>query len=626
MLLSAASLVLQPFAQVGVLKYPPASVNGDQFLINFYSTFTAGDPYETGTPYNIGYDAHACHGVELPSGLLIAAGHSWETESRTANTSYWRSAFLIATKPTGEMAWHYLSSQPKTDEGVVAVTAMLADAGGDVIAAGFNKAVGNRYKRWLIRLDAATGALVWAKTFNTTAVEGPNSHSTFEAIATDIEGGVLLGGVTNNVGGQEFRFKSAGNIPQGDAFAWRISQEALLRPGGPTDADVTFSWTSHSWTSVKAIRTGGDGHGSAIALVHREALGGAEAGLVLLNFSTGTPIWGPIAYPQHTEGTDVAVAPDGSGYAITGHGSTVAKAKPSEYLGRLTRVTKAGAYLWTQNISSDPTSPDIIYNECWGVQPFYYGGAWIGWILSCGTGIESSDHCMDTRISATRQAWCTAGATTTFGIPRLPSVWSNMIAVTGDSQVASSPATLLGSSVTSYVRPGELPSTSGSSAAEFVAPCAAGGYYVTTDEVFGAGFLRLFGPPSATPTATTATTTAPPAAKTMSLFAKMAASALSGRKFGKPGSWGNVAPGGTPVDRSREFGTPESADPRQDEDEQREDRRQRRWLRREARSERRKERRSARRCARRGNCDETPQVLDARSALSDETVKTAEEA
>ena len=101
MLLSAASLVLQPFAQVGVLKYPPASVNGDQFLINFYSTFTAGDPYETGTPYNIGYDAHACHGVELPSGLLIAAGHSWETESRTANSSYWRSAFLIATKPFG---------------------------------------------------------------------------------------------------------------------------------------------------------------------------------------------------------------------------------------------------------------------------------------------------------------------------------------------------------------------------------------------------------------------------------------------------------------------------------------------------------------------------------------------
>ena len=41
MLLSAASLVLQPFAQVGVLKYPPASVNGDQFLVNFYSTFTA---------------------------------------------------------------------------------------------------------------------------------------------------------------------------------------------------------------------------------------------------------------------------------------------------------------------------------------------------------------------------------------------------------------------------------------------------------------------------------------------------------------------------------------------------------------------------------------------------------
>merc|ERR1712070_105043 len=85
----------------------------------------------------------------------------------------------------------------------------------------------------------------------------------------DGKGGVYLGGLINNKYGSEFKFKSAGNVPLGDAFAWHIPAKALNKKGGPTTKDVAWSWTDKAWTSVKAIRVG-DKKLNPIALVHRE--------------------------------------------------------------------------------------------------------------------------------------------------------------------------------------------------------------------------------------------------------------------------------------------------------------------------------------------------------------------
>lgn len=54
-----------PQTASNAVSYPAASVNPAAALpVSFYSAFTAGDPRETGTPYNIGFDAHAVHGLE----------------------------------------------------------------------------------------------------------------------------------------------------------------------------------------------------------------------------------------------------------------------------------------------------------------------------------------------------------------------------------------------------------------------------------------------------------------------------------------------------------------------------------------------------------------------------------
>lgn len=286
-------------------------------------------------------------------------------------------------------------------------------------------------------------------------------------------------------------------MAQGDAFVWRLPQEALLRPGGPTDADLSWAWLDSAWTSVKAVRVG-DAAGNAIVLVHREAAGGQmEAGLAMLRHDTGAQLWGPTAYPQQTEGTDIAVAPDASGFVITGHGSTAAATSSAAYYGRLTRVGPRGNYLWTRTLASNPNA-SIIYNECWGVQPYGWDEGVDGWVLSCGTGIEGTATCADSRLTAAERAWCAQGAPSAWGgAARMPGVWSNMIAAFTDSTTPAAPGAILWSAVNSYIST-EAGATSQSSASEFISPCASGGFYVTTDEVFGVGLMRI-GAPALTP-------------------------------------------------------------------------------------------------------------------------------
>jgi hypothetical protein len=337
--------------------------------------------------------------------------------------------------------------------------------------------------------------LVWAVAFDTDAKVGdrPATHATFEAISPDGKGGVFLGGVHNNKYGTEFKFKSAGNVPNGEAFAWHIPREALHKKGGPTTKDVAWSWSSSKWTSVKAIRIG-DKRRNAIALVHREVtrwdkktkseVAQKEAGLALLKRNSGKPIWGPKVYRDQTEGTDVAVAPNGSGYIVSGHGDN---GKPRWGLfGRITRVTAKGEYLWTQTVNSHP-EVDVIFNECWGIQATKVKGK-LSWILSCGTGIEGMHVCHGFKKTDKRRKWCEAGTPSAYGgIPRLPSVWANMVPTFEDSTVKGKPGKLINSLVNSFAK-------KPSSAAEFISPCRkkfGGGFYVTTDEGFGAGLLRM---------------------------------------------------------------------------------------------------------------------------------------
>ena len=64
------------------------------------------------------------------------------------------------------------------------------------------------------------------------------------------------------------------------------------------------------------------------------------------------------------------------------------------------KLDTAGTFQWTQNYGNYPDGVNqyadsgpgnwaLIYNECWGVAPYYSSsGAQTGYVMACGTGIE----------------------------------------------------------------------------------------------------------------------------------------------------------------------------------------------------------------------------------------------
>merc|ERR1712228_1149036 len=126
-----------------------------------------------------------------------------------------------------------------------------------------------------------------------------------------------------------------------------------------------------------------------------------------------------------------------------------------------------------QPIGWDPSS---------GMQP--------GWIAACGSGIEGVEAC--NKLAGIDKSNCLAGNgdTITPGAPmRNPGVWVANIPWLKDSSTSTPPgvASML---LTSYLQDEQSPGPGGSTGAEFIVPTPDGGFYVTTDEEFGAGFLK----------------------------------------------------------------------------------------------------------------------------------------
>jgi len=457
---------------------------------SFYTAFYAGNPAETGQPYDIGFDTHLMHGTtNLADGSLIGVGFSLEQELQGAN----RDITIIRTSGTdGSMLGHWRSKWTGDD---VAVAAGIFE--GDLLVAGFSRPSTTAVaKRTLLKIKLADlkagGIPVWTATFGDAS---STTHSSYEGIAVS-SAGVWLGGCKDNPTGNEFTFKSSGNIPEGTAFASFISSVNLKKTTAPTAED--YIWSDSSWTSVKALDlTVEDSINYVIAGLHKDHQGHPQGALVKLEDkgALSTKAWGPTTYNSQTEVTDVAVAPDGSGYIVSGHGSVAhltSPTAPSEYYGRFTRVDTAGNKLWTVNISVG--KPSILYTECFGVQPIGWSDTSTheaGWIAACGSGIEGASLC--NKLSGGDKTACLAGFgdLTTPGAPaRKPGVWVSNIPIFPDS-ITTTPPQVTSMVLSSYLPTGSTPGPSGSTGAEFLVPTIDGGYYVTTDEEFGAGFMKL---------------------------------------------------------------------------------------------------------------------------------------
>eukprot|EP00931_Biecheleriopsis_adriatica_P003819 TRINITY_DN105580_c0_g1_i1.p1 TRINITY_DN105580_c0_g1~~TRINITY_DN105580_c0_g1_i1.p1 ORF type:complete len:632 (+),score=104.43 TRINITY_DN105580_c0_g1_i1:123-1898(+) len=488
--LAACCATCKTIQQGSAVIWNAQSKSTDKTLSStFYTAFYAGSPSETGQPYDIGFDTHLMHGTSAPDGSLIGVGFSLEQEVQGANRDI---TIIRADGRNGSMLGHWKSKWTGDD---VAVAAAIFE--GDLLVAGFSRpSTAAASKRTLIKIKLSDlkvgGTPLWTATIGDAS---SITHSSYEGIAVSSTG-VWLGGCKDNANGNEFTFKSSGNIPEGTAFASFISSAKLKQATAPTAED--FIWSDPSWTSVKALDlTVENSKQYVIAGLHKDHQGHPLGALVKLEDkgTLSTKVWGPTVYDSQTEVTDVAVAPDGSGYIVTGHGSVAhlkSATAPAEYYGRFTRVDTTGKKLWTVNISVG--KPSIIYTECFAVQPIGWSDTSTqdaGWIGACGTGIEGESLC--NTLSGTDKANCLAGIGdyTTPGAPaRKPGVWMANIPTIPDSKTETPPkvSSML---LTSYLGEGQVPGPSGSTGAEFIVPTTDGGFYVTTDEEFGAGFFKL---------------------------------------------------------------------------------------------------------------------------------------
>lgn len=422
---------------------------------------------------------------------------------KISETGAERDMVVIQVKESdGAIVAHWRSGYTGDD----VATAVALTSSGNYLVAGFSRpSTGAVSKRVLLSLSPSSLNVNWKATLGEAG-----SHSSYEAIAYDSGRGVWLGGVKDNSNGAEFVFKSAGNIPAGTAFISFISNANLDSSAGPSAED--YLWSDANWVSVKALdRSDESGNRYVIASLHKEVAEHPKAALVKLKLASAAPFdatastveWGPTEYASQTESTDVAVAPDGSGYIMAGHGSTVwmtNASAPKEYYGRFTRVDTSGNFLWTVNISVG--KPSIIFTECFGVQPIGWNTDKPGWVASCGSGIEGQSLC--TSLVGDDRTNCENGVgdTVTPGAPkRNPEVWMANIPRLLDSKTSTPPA-VLSDMLTSYVAADATPGPKGSTGGEFISlimtdktegstDLSVKGLYVTTDEEFGAGFLKL---------------------------------------------------------------------------------------------------------------------------------------
>lgn len=440
------------------------------------------------------FDVHPVHGCKTSDGSYVMTGKALEGESSSV-----MKAFAVKLTSTGTVAWVWGSNADGVNDAANAV--LQLPNGGDLIVAGY-RAVGGKNQRSLTKLSFASGSEEWTATWPDSA----GAHGAWEMIQLTTDGAsVLLAGLIAKPDNEEFNFKSYGNVPAGTANIVQLPVSVLAAATAPAEAAKTWDYTNDAYVTSKTAMPLADG--SVVALLYGAEKNNQQATLVKLS-SAGAVIWGPTYYPQHGEGTDLAIAADGSGFVISGQGDSSLSdgGVDGSLSGRLTKVNSAGVWQWSKSYSSiDYTlsaTAKLIKNECWGIQALSDG-----YVVGCGTGIE---NCND--MSGQMLADCNAGTADprTGAIPRKASVWQSMIFRTDMN------GALKWQRVDQY-RPADAAplGTAGyesrSSASEFVL-VTSDGFVSINDEVSGIGLLKLksgAASPSG-PSGSSGTTSSPP--------------------------------------------------------------------------------------------------------------------
>ena len=427
------------------------------------------------------FDVHPVHGAYIPSdGSYVMCGKAVEADGSSV-----KRAFAVKLSSTGTVQWVWGSNIANQHDAANAI--MQLPNNGDLIVVGYIYMNGV-FVRSLTKLSLTTGQEVWTAPWASSPNQGRMGAWEMAQLTAD-NAHVLLAGLHEGTEGNEFNFKSYGNVLDGNPIVQKISVSALTGASAPLASAVDWTWTTTGYLTSKAARPLIDG--SVIVL-----LLGAEttkqAALVKLT-SSGTVEWGPTDYAsEHGEGTDLVVAADGNSFMICGQGPGGTDATDTyiagSYSGRLTKVSLSGTREWSKSYSSTPYDgtagphATMIKNECWGIQAVSDG-----YVVGCGTGIENCNGYSGDKLTA-----CQAGNpdTRAGAYARPAGVWQSMIFKTdlqGTLQWLR----------TDQLRESDAPPledaayTPSSSASEYPIVTPDGGIVSINDEVGGIGLLRL---------------------------------------------------------------------------------------------------------------------------------------
>eukprot|EP00931_Biecheleriopsis_adriatica_P033566 TRINITY_DN19489_c0_g1_i2.p1 TRINITY_DN19489_c0_g1~~TRINITY_DN19489_c0_g1_i2.p1 ORF type:complete len:688 (+),score=111.57 TRINITY_DN19489_c0_g1_i2:389-2452(+) len=271
-------------------------------------------------------------------------------------------------------------------------------------------------------------------------------------------------------------FKSGGNPDGGIANVARVKGEAMKRSTAPTSTDFIYDRSDFtgfvSGTSVRALSSG-----EAVFTSRKVLFGDEYVPLVTRLSADGSAAW-TTEVPLAGEITDIAVSSDGSFYIATGHrkaDETVSR------LGSFTRIENTGTVTWT---TYHGATNIYVNDECWGIT-MVSDSIGVGAVAACGEG----------------QEYVPGGCETTASSP--PEVVEACTKyekfVTSTMRVSATDGSLVWIHEYQYTFEGNNENT----AAEWITSLGPGkGFIVFTDNDSGAGFLKLPGEISGSPTPT----------------------------------------------------------------------------------------------------------------------------
>ena len=332
-----------------------------------------------------------------------------------------------------ELVWAWSSSNPGKSDAVNGVA--VSPDKTYVIAAGVREVSTTVYQRWLVKLNASTGAEMWKIQFPETDA-GVGNKSGFESIAFTADGGFIAGGFANYQGNFPF-FKSAGAVDSGNPIMQKFSKTTADASTMSTPPTPEWTWicsgTSNPATtlSTKCPATVQASVNTMRVFTHNSVEQVVTTfrpnSIVILNANTGSEMNYADLPNSVDKYQDIEVELDSTG-AVSGFvvgGLTKGQdtttpgcsAQTSGYCtaweGLISRIPyDLSAESWRKTFSdfTGGVGPytgytsyggAMVYTECWSIKTIP-----TGYVLACGQGIE---NCNNSEVAASVLTQCTAG-------------------------------------------------------------------------------------------------------------------------------------------------------------------------------------------------------------------------